>query len=109
MYSSSWYREWLLPCFICQAANTVGVSADAITGSADASPECVLHLSVGTCAVLPELRLVVPPGLPQPEGKRYVVLDFGALPVGERVCRELQLQNTGVYTVACVKLSWHAA
>eukprot|EP00878_Enallax_costatus_P031626 GHUV01034592.1.p1 GENE.GHUV01034592.1~~GHUV01034592.1.p1 ORF type:complete len:294 (+),score=121.29 GHUV01034592.1:22-882(+) len=54
----------------------------------------VLHLAVTTCAVAPELHLVSP-ALPKPPGKNYFVLDFGALPVGERVTRQLELANKG--------------
>jgi hypothetical protein len=34
--------------------------------------------------------------MPKPPGKNYWVLDFGALPVGERATRELLLENRGV-------------
>jgi hypothetical protein len=51
-------------------------------------------VSVATCAIRPELQLVSPQ-LCKPPGKNYWVLDFDALPVGERTTRELVLQNTG--------------
>jgi hypothetical protein len=57
----------------------------------------VLHLSVTTCAVAPELCLSSPV-LPRPAGKNYWVMDFGALPVGERCTRQLVLSNSGEWT-----------
>lgn len=65
------------------------------SGSSGNAADYVLHVSVATCAIAPELHLVSPQ-LPKPAGKNFVVLDFGALPVGERTTRELLLQNTGV-------------
>lgn len=69
-------------------------SAGARTGSGNCGADYVLHVAITTCAVAPELHLSSPQ-LPRPTGKNYWVLDFGALPVGERVMRNLVLQNTG--------------
>lgn len=68
-----------------------GASSRSASSSSDAN---VLHLAVTTCAVAPELQLASPV-LPKPAGKSYWVLDFGALPVGERCTRQLMLSNTG--------------
>jgi hypothetical protein len=81
-------REWLLPCYVRQAG------ASAAPGSSHGA-DCVLHLSVATCAVAPELHASAPAGLTQPPGGACPVLDFGALPVGERGTRELLLHNSG--------------
>jgi hypothetical protein len=114
------YREWLLPCFLKQvpspasgsssssshAASTGqgapsssggGDSGDAAGGgssSSSSSADYVLHVSVTTCSISPEV-LLVSPEMQKPSGKNYWVLDFGALPVGERCTLELLLQNTG--------------
>jgi hypothetical protein len=104
-----WYRQWLLPCYMrsaapgeeaaiiaasklaaCGSSSSSGTT-DACGGDADTN---VLHLSVTTCAVAPELCLAAPV-LPKPAGKNYWVLDCGALPVGERCTRQLLLSNTG--------------
>lgn len=63
----------------------------------------VLHLAVTTCAVAPELHLVSPQ-LPKPPGKNYFVLDFGALPVGERMTRQLELSNKGGLQLSAIAL-----
>lgn len=128
---SGHYQEWLLPCFVKRAPNPAGNTNSSITGSSVASlpnylqtatlgaaaadhstgtgssssnsagdADYILHVSATTCCIRPELHLVSSE-MPKPPGKNYWVLDFGALPVGERATRELLLQNTGV----CVK-SW---
>lgn len=109
--TSGQYREWLLPCFIKQAPSAVDANASSpqTSGSSTAAgstasdssnaADCVLHVSVSTCAVSPELHLVSPQ-LQRPVGKNYWLLDFGALPVGERTTREVVLQNTGAFTAA---------
>jgi hypothetical protein len=103
-----WYREWLLPCYVRSAAPgeeaaIIAASKLAACGSSSSgtATACgsnadtnVLHLAVTTCAVAPELCLAAPV-LPKPAGKNYYVLDFGALPVGERCTRQLLLSNTG--------------
>lgn len=105
-----WHREWLLPCYIrpaaagdepdiiaasrAAAAGLVSYSSSSSNSTGTAYSVNVLHLAVTTCAVAPELQLVSPV-LPKPPGKNYWVMDFGALPVGERCTRALQLQNTG--------------
>lgn len=113
--SAGQYQEWLLPCFIKQvpgprststiasssqaslasthdgACNTSGSSGSNSSGCA---ADCVLHVAVTMCCIANELRLVSPQ-LPRPPGKNYCVLDFGALPVGERTTRELLLENMG--------------
>jgi hypothetical protein len=102
-----WYKEWLLPCYTRPAAPgeedaiiaasklaACGSSSSAVTNSSSSSNTNVLHLAVTTCAVAPELCLAAPV-LPKPAGKNYWVLDFGALPVGERCVRQLVLNNTG--------------
>lgn len=61
---------------------------------------CVLHVSVTTCAISPELHILAPE-MPKPPGKNYWVLDFGALPVGERATRELLLENRGTLPGCC--------
>jgi hypothetical protein len=61
--------------------------------SSSSSTQGVLHLSVSTCAVLPEL--VLDTELERPPGKNYWLLDFGPVPVGERVVKSLLLKNTG--------------
>lgn len=121
----SWFREWLLPCYVRPAeshddlaalghmqtsssSGSVGTAdvlapqlgnkttATTSTTSSKESSVNVLHLAVTTCAVAPELQLV-PPELPKPPGKNYFVMDFGALPVGERVTKQLELANNGGY------------
>jgi hypothetical protein len=61
---------------------------------------CVLHVSVTTCAISPELHILAPE-MSKPQGKNYWVLDFGALPVGERATRELLLENRGTLPGCC--------
>lgn len=86
-----------LPTSSCTGSSST--STNGLTGaessSSSGSADYVLHVSVATCAIRPELQLVSPQ-LPRPAGKNYWVLDFGALPVGERTTRELLLHNTGV-------------
>jgi hypothetical protein len=120
--ASGQYREWLLPCYVKQAPTPVSSSSssssshtastgqgapssssggggDAAGSSSSSSADYVLHVYVTTCSISPEV-LLVSAGMPKPSGKNYWVLDFGALPVGERRTRELLLQNTGV----CLRL-----
>jgi hypothetical protein len=105
------YREWLLPCYVRTAApgqeaaiiaasklaacgSSAAASSDTTTACGSTADTNVLHLAVTTCAVAPELHLAAPV-LPKPAGKNYYVMDFGALPVGERCKRQLLLSNTG--------------
>jgi hypothetical protein len=77
-------------------SNSTGLKHSSLRGSSGSSmaPDLVLHLSITTCSVSPQL-LLVSADLPTPPGKNYRVLDFGALPVGERTTKELVLQNKG--------------
>lgn len=76
-------------------ANAPGLGSQATVSSSSSNDSvCVLHLAVQTCAVAPELHLVSPE-LMKPSGKNYFVMDFGALPVGERLTRQLELANSG--------------
>jgi hypothetical protein len=85
------------------AANAMGSTAHQQSSASFAKPsygssnssstQGVLHLSVSTCAVLPEL--VLDTELERPPGKNYWLLDFGPVPVGERVVKSLLLKNTG--------------
>ncbi len=52
-----------------------------------------LHLDVEACSVEPQLMLE--PAYPRPPGRPYHECDFGALPVGQRCVRVLQLANVG--------------
>ena len=63
------------------------------SSSSSSSGVGVVHLSVSTCAVLPELILVSE--LERPAGKNFWLMDFGPVPVGERVVKSLLLKNTG--------------
>lgn len=75
--------------------------ADGNTSVSSSAEACrVLHVSVTTCAISPELH-VLAPEMPKPPGKNYSVLDFGALPVGERATRELLLENKGALLNSC--------
>jgi hypothetical protein len=74
-------------------ASTAGTKDVVLDSSSDGNMT-VLHVSVVTCAVAPELTLSSPM-LPRPPGKNYWVLDFGALPVGERSTRQVELVNSG--------------
>jgi len=87
-------------CTGSSSTSTNGLTAaenSSSSNSGSGSADYVLHVSVATCAIRPELQLVSPQ-LQRPAGKNYWVLDFGALPVGERTTRELLLHNTGVCT-----------
>jgi hypothetical protein len=108
------FQEWLLPCFVKYIPSSAADSSSSSIGSGGSAThttlqlaggtntassssggaDYVLHVAVATCAIKPELQLVSPQ-LSKPTGKNYWVLDFGALPVGERTTRELVLQNTG--------------
>jgi hypothetical protein len=80
------------------AGSSAGISSGSSgtdsSGGSGGAADCVLHVAVTTCCIEPELRLVSP-ALPRPPRKNYCVLDFGALPVGERTTRELLLENMG--------------
>ncbi len=116
------YNKWLLPCYVrtkacasnpasttasssdsrgsglmasghpqTSTANATASTAGAEAGTADEGQQ-VLHCEVVTCAVKQEL--VLDPPLPKPHGGRKpAVLDFGAVPVGERVTRAITIRN----------------
>ena len=102
----------MLPCYIKPLAphsNEIASVATAGAGSSSSQnvPRAaaravehgggvtVLHLCVSVCAVQQELQLDPPGCLPRPPGKNYYEMDFGALPVGERVLRSVVLRNVG--------------
>lgn len=70
---------------------TATTTSSSSSGGGEVLP---LHLQVCTCAVAPEL-VVTGEGLGRPEGKNYWVVDYGAVPVGERVVKPVTLTNTG--------------
>ena len=67
----------------------------ASSGPAAAPPPQEIHLQVATCAVLPDLVLLAPPDLPYVPLHQCHCLDFGPVPVGQRVVRRLELANEG--------------
>ncbi|GLI70333.1 hypothetical protein VaNZ11_015289 [Volvox africanus] len=111
--ASSWYRyrEHTITCYIrpqqqqgpggppavaaaAAAATTTATATGAIASSTSAvTTTQELHLQLSTCATLPDLVLYT--ALPYVGLHRCHCLDFGPVPVGQRVVRTLELSNLG--------------
>ncbi|EFJ53186.1 hypothetical protein VOLCADRAFT_86216 [Volvox carteri f. nagariensis] len=98
--ASSWYRyrEHTITCYIRpqqepsqQQQQTPAATATAAAAAASTTQE--LHLQLSTCATLPDLVLHTP--LPYVALHQCHCLDFGPVPVGQRVVRTLEVGNEG--------------
>lgn len=101
-------RHWTIPCFMQPADVSDGDEAarkdtgpprtsmlqrSGSTENPRQGLTGVMHMNVTTCAVLPDLVLLTP--LTVPEGQRHSVLDFGPVPLGTRVVKDLAIENQG--------------
>ncbi|GIL93003.1 hypothetical protein Vretifemale_20446 [Volvox reticuliferus] len=98
--ASSWYRyrEHTITCYIRpQQQQSPGGPAPAAEASATATSTATttqeLHLQLSTCATLPDL--VLNTSLPYVGLHQCHCLDFGPVPVGQRVLRTLEVSNLG--------------
>lgn len=107
--ANSWYRfqEHIITCYIRpqqlppqqsqqsqqQHKNVSPAAAAASEAVAAASKTQELHLQLSTCATLPDL--VLQTSLPYVALHQAHVLDFGPVPVGQRVVRTLDVGNEG--------------
>lgn len=89
--AGGWYRwrEHHITCYI----RPPPAHAAAAEQAATAAPPLQLHLQLSTCAVLPDI--VLASELPYVDSHQCYCLDYGPVPVGQRVVRTLQLANQG--------------
>ncbi|GAX76218.1 hypothetical protein CEUSTIGMA_g3662.t1 [Chlamydomonas eustigma] len=99
---NKWYRwrQWSAVCHI-QPSNRARPSSSGgtrdsstLTGATeDGKQTQQLHINVETCAVQPDI--VLRTNLPQIPDKLLYELDFGPVPVGQRITRVIELYNQG--------------
>lgn len=105
---TTWYR-WRhhnVPCYIRPPPNQapgngVGLGDQGSTGASEQPPQA-LHLNIVACAVQPDI--VLRTDLAWVAEKRCFVLDFGPVPVGQRVTRSIELLNQ--VRGCCVRYAW---